>query len=144
MGDNNPLIREGRVRGYVLLLLSLCFLTIVAVVTIIFVNQENAEDKKVGAAIEKELSDIRAKGQPLTAEDLARLHPDPPVDRDAAILLKPALALLSIPKGMTNVPFFDETDLSNSAPLTPAMMVQIQNLLDTKIRQHWIQFPGTA
>jgi len=131
MGDDNPLIRDSHPRVYILFSLSVFFLVAVAVSTIVFVNRQNAEDRRVHAAIEKELSVIRAQGQPLTAEDLARLHPDPPSDRDAAILLKPALALLSIPKGTTNVPFFGETGLPNSVPFTPEVMVQIQNLLDT-------------
>ena len=64
------------------------------------------EDRSARGEIQKRLDAIRASGQPLTAQDLAKLYPDPPPEHDALRLLKPILAALVIPEDSTNLPIF--------------------------------------
>jgi hypothetical protein len=54
------------------------------------------DDRLARVEIQKRLEAIRAAGQPLTAQDLAKLYPDPPPEHDAALLLKPALGSVLI------------------------------------------------
>lgn len=101
----------------------------VALLLGVLIAKERAEHQRNLVEIQKRLDAIRAAGQPLTAEDLAKLYPDPPPEQDAALLLKPALALLSIPDESTNLLFFD-LNLPRSAPLDPAVLAEGQKWLD--------------
>ncbi len=78
------------------------------------------DQQHIRARIEKNLGSIRAPGFPLSAQDMARLFPDPPAEQDAYSLLKPAFALLSVPDDPTNIPFFGGFDMSGNAPLDDA------------------------
>jgi hypothetical protein len=108
-----------------------CIVAFVALATLGLVHQQQEEEKQIQAATESELSAIRAKGEPLTANDLAKLHPDPPRERDAAILLEPVSGLLSL-KGeqATSIPFFGNVMPSNFVPLEASAMVESRRLLD--------------
>ena len=64
----------------------------------IAVLHSRAETRRVWAEIQKRLDAIRATGEPVTADDLAKLYPDPPPERDAALLLAPAVAALQHPE----------------------------------------------
>jgi hypothetical protein len=56
------------------------------------VLHSRAEKRRGWAEIEKRLDAIRAAGEPVTAEDLAKLYPDPLPEQDAKLLLAPAIA----------------------------------------------------
>jgi hypothetical protein len=83
----------------------------------------------VHAEVQKRLEAIRAAGYPMTALDLAKRYPDPPPERDAALLLKPALAVLAIPEDPTNL-FCFGLDLPRSAPLDPVAASEGRACLD--------------
>ncbi len=99
-------------------------------VAILWMRMER-DDRLARVEIQKKLDAIRAAGEPLTAEDMARLYPDPPPEHDAALLLKPALAALSVPKYSTNLPFFGGDFLSTgAAPLKKPMLDEMQLWVD--------------
>jgi hypothetical protein len=75
------------------------------------------DQHRVRAAIEKRLSSIQAAGHPLSAQDMAARFPDPPSDRDAYLLLKPAFTLVNAPDIWTNASLSDWLTLPGSAPL---------------------------
>ena len=60
------------------------------------VLHSRAEKRRARAEIQKRLDAIRAAGEPVTADDLAKLYPDPPPERDAAPLLAPAILALRL------------------------------------------------
>jgi hypothetical protein len=85
------------------------------------------DDRVAHVEIQKRLEAIRNAGQPLTAQDLANLYPDPPPEHDAVLLLKPALAALVVPKDSTNLPFFGGDDLlKGTAPLEKPVLGEMQ------------------
>jgi hypothetical protein len=91
------------------------------------------DDRLARVEIQKRLEAIRAAGQPLTAQDLAKLYPDPPPEHDAALLLKPALAALAIPEDSTNLPLFSFSGgewPKGTAPLEEPMLYEIQKWMD--------------
>ena len=94
-----------------------------------------ARHRRTRVEIQKRLDAIRAAGQPLTAQDLAKLYPDPPPEKDACLLLKPALELLTIPDVLaepdesTNLLFFD-VSLPRSGPLDPPVLAEGRKWLD--------------
>ena len=87
----------------------------------------NRDDRVARVEIQKRLEAIRNAGQPLTAQDLAKLYPDPPPEHDAVLLLKQALAALVIPRDSTNLPFFGGKSWpKGTAPLEKAMLDEMQ------------------
>jgi hypothetical protein len=60
----------------------------------IAVLHSRAEKRRAWGEIQQSLDAIRSAGEPVTADDLAKLHPDPPPERDASLLLAPAVAAL--------------------------------------------------
>src|SRR5512135_541954 len=69
-----------------------------------------ADDSHARAEIQKRLDAIRAAGEPLTAQDLAELYPDPPPERDARRMLSPGLSALVVPED-DELPLFYGGDL---------------------------------
>ena len=89
------------------------------------------DDRLAGVEIQKRLDAIRAASQPLSAQDLAKLHPDPPPEHDAVLLLKPALPTLVIPKDPTNLLFFNEKDWpKGTTSLEKPMLDEMQTWMD--------------
>ena len=89
------------------------------------------DDRVARVEIQKKLEAIRNAGQPLTAQDLAKLYPDPPPEHDAVLLLKPALAAMVIPKDSTNLPFFGgDIWPKGTDPLQKPMRDEIQVWMD--------------
>ncbi|MBI1175859.1 hypothetical protein GC207_00310 [bacterium] len=84
----------------------------------VFIFQAREHRRQAQAAIDAGLDRIRTAGEPVTAQDLAKLYPSPPPEHDAAILLAPALAALSIPADADDLPFF------SSAPLPPTEQIR--------------------
>jgi hypothetical protein len=87
------------------------------------IARRHAQDLRIRTEIQKRLDAIRAMGLPMTAQDLARLYPDPPPEQDASLLLEPALAVLAVPEDSTNLLFFGlalprSDPLDQSAPAT--------------------------
>jgi hypothetical protein len=115
-------------------ILFFCALSGVVVVALsvgVLWSKMNRDDRAARVEIQKRLDAIRAAGQPLTAQDLARLYPDPPPEHDAVLLLKPALAELVIPKNSTNLPFFsDEFWPKGNTPLGKPMLDEMQLWMD--------------
>ena len=88
------------------------------------------DDRIARVEIQKRLDVIRNAGEPLTAEDLAKLYPDPPPEHDAVLLLKPALDSMVIPEDSTNLPFFDGDWPEGTAPLEKPMLDEIQTWMN--------------
>jgi len=88
-----------------------------------------AEKQRAWAEIQKRLDAIRAAGEPVTADDLAKLHPDPPPERDAALLLAPAVA--AVRNSATDPPFFDSTveQPPKAQPLAEDLRTNIEAIL---------------
>lgn len=85
------------------------------------------EDHAARIEIQKRMDAIRAAGQPLTAQDLAKLYPDPPPEHDALLILKPALAALVVPNDSTNLPIFSRNWPAGPAPLEKPVLDEIQS-----------------
>ncbi len=111
------------------LLAVLGFLFVVALLTGVWIARQRAEHQRNLAELQKRLEAIRAAGQPITAQDLAKLYPDPPPEKDASLLLKPALDILSIPDESTNLLFFG-LNLPRSTPLDQSVVAEGQQCLD--------------
>ena len=89
------------------------------------------DDRIARVEIQKRLDAIRAAGQPLTAQDLAKLYPDPLPEHDAVLLLKPALAALVVPEDSTNLPFFGGDDWPRgTAPIAKPVLDEMQVWMD--------------
>lgn len=116
-------------RWFIVFSITVGLLTVLVASAILAVVHLKREDTRIHAEVDLRLTAIRSAGDPMTAEDLAKCYPDPPAQRDAAILLKPALQALSVPDGLTNVPLFDDTELPVSSPLGESMRAAIRNLL---------------
>jgi hypothetical protein len=95
---------------------------------ILFLEERDRE--RVAAKIEKELGSLKAAGYPLSAEDMAKLFPDPPADRDAYRLLKPAIALLSLPDDTVNLPFFGMPEHFGNTPFETTTIEEARKWLD--------------
>jgi len=99
-------------------------LGVVAVGLCIYVAilHSRAEERRAWAEIQKRLDAIRAAGEPLTGEDLAKLYPDPPPELDAALLLAPAVAAEREPGYSSDMPIFGDGELPHgSQALTEKM-----------------------
>lgn len=105
------------------------FLFAVVLLAGVLVAKQRAGHQRNLAEIQRRLDAIHTAGDPLTAEDMAKLYPDPPPEHDAIILLTPALDKLSIPDEPTNLLFFDVV-LPRSAPLDPSLAAEGQKWLD--------------
>jgi hypothetical protein len=83
------------------------------------------DDRLAHVEIQKRLEAIRAAGQPLTAQDLAKFYPDPPPEHDAVLMLKPALSALVVPEDTTNLPFFNENGPRGTTPLEKPVLAEM-------------------
>src|ERR1700728_2670507 len=61
--------------------------------------------------IQKRLDAIRAAGQPVTAQDMAKLYPDPLPEKDVSRLLASAVNALSIPDSADELPLIGSGSL---------------------------------
>jgi hypothetical protein len=86
-----------------------------------------SEQRRAWAEIQKRLDALRAAGEPVTAEDLAKLYPDPPPERDAALLLAPATAAFRKTGFTMKLPFFDSLELP---PRTQALPEQLRTNIE--------------
>jgi len=89
------------------------------------------EIRRAWAEIQKRLDALRAAGEPVTAEDLAKLYPNPPPDRDAALLLAPATAALWLPDPDIDPQSVHNWAWSGSQDLTEPLLATIQTVVDT-------------
>ncbi len=94
----------------------------------IAVLHSRAETRRVWAEIQKRLDAIRATGEPVTADDLAKLYPDPPPERDAALLLAPAVAALQHPEISIGPTYWELPP--RSEPLTLQVQFNIEATLN--------------
>lgn len=100
-----------------------------ALLMIVLVARYRAINQRNQAEIKNRLEAIHAAGRPTTAQDLAKLYPDPPPEQDAALLLAPALAILAVPEDSTNLLFFDLT-LPRPGPLDQSVIAEGKRWLD--------------
>ena len=124
--QNTPRPRGNKWLALVILILPV--LIFISFVVGEVISQNRKEARRVQEEIQKRLDAIRAAGQPVTAQDLAKRYPDPPPEHDAALLLKPALAELSLPDDLSDLPFFGRY-LPRSAPLGETTQVKMRGLL---------------
>jgi hypothetical protein len=118
--------RSERKRWFLLILV---FAFVIALSVGVSIAESRAEHRRKRAEIQRRLDTIRANDQPLTAKDLAKLYPDPPPELDASALLKPALAVLSIPDDSANLLFFGLA-LPRAHPLDQSAMAEGQIWLE--------------
>ena len=109
------------------LLFGVAGLIVVALCVGLAVLHSRAEKRRAWAEIQKRLEAIRAAGEPVTADDLAKLYPDPPPERDAALLLAPAVAALGKLNSTIELPFFGNGELP---PRTQAFSEQMRTNME--------------
>jgi hypothetical protein len=106
------------------------FTLLVLLVVSVWSADHRGEENRGRAEIQKRLDAIRAAGEPITIQDLAKLYPDPPPEHDASNLLASAFAALSIPDSVNDLPYFGRTDYSvRDKPLDEAMKARVQAFL---------------
>lgn len=108
------------------LIITVVTLATIALSVAVFLLESYAESRRDQAEIQKRLDAIRAAGEPLTAQDMAKLYPDPPPEHDAVLLLKPALSEVNAPEDSTNLPFFSTNLPTGASSLGKPMMDEIQ------------------
>jgi hypothetical protein len=81
MVQTNPGWRRGQERERWLVVVSCIFLLLVLVVGAGFIS-EKIRSKNDHAEVQKRLAAMRAAGLPMTSQDVAKLYPDPPPDKD--------------------------------------------------------------
>ncbi len=122
-------------------------LGVLAILVTAVVLQQRAEGRRVRAEIQKRLDAIRAAGEPLTAQDLAKLYPDPPPERDARRMLKDGLAKLVVPDTGEFPLFHGAASPAHSAPLSEADLAEAQRWLASNqvalAAIPWDQLPGS-
>ena len=80
--------------------------------------------------IQQRLDALHAAGEPLTTDDLAKLYPDPPPEKDAKLLLAPAVAALREPEDSSNVPLLGGGELPpETQRITLEMRTNIEAIL---------------
>lgn len=122
MSDNRPSEAPGTEHSLKALLLGalVVFLVVGALVALVFLNAR-LEDRRLRTLVVQKLAALKAQGLPVTAEEVARLYPDPPASEDAGQLLAPAFnALVGAWSG--NLPFVSGAALpKGAAPMDAAM-----------------------
>jgi hypothetical protein len=145
MVQTTPGRRRGQERERWLLVACGVFFLLVLVVGAGFIS-EKIRSARDHAEVQKRLAAMRAAGLPMTAQDVAKLYPDPPPDKDAVRLLQPALARLSLPDESTNLLFFDLFP-PRTGPLAPAVITESRLWLDRNQPAlaliPWSQLDGT-
>lgn len=86
------------------------FCVLVGLIVASWLADHRAEDKRLRVEIQKGLEAVRAAGQPVTSQDLAKLFSNPPPGQDAARLLAPALDALAIPEAKDYSAWFGFTN----------------------------------
>ena len=116
VSETNRIKSKGWIKPLVLWFVGFVLIAAVCFVCVAWFRVDS-QDSAARKEIQKRLEAIRLAGQPLNMQDLARLYTDPPPSQDAALLLKPALALVVMPKDSTNVPFYGGEFPSGNVPL---------------------------
>jgi hypothetical protein len=94
------------------------------------VLHSRAEKRRAWAEIQKRLEAIRAAGEPVTADDLAKMFPHPSPELDANLLLAQAIAALREPDSSEDVPFLGGGEMpSGNHALTLQMRTNIEAIL---------------
>ena len=120
--------------GRLVLTISIGAFLALAIVIAALVSFWRADDQRTFTEIVARLNAIRAAGQPVSVSDLAQLFPDPPQQRDASLLWKPGLDLLSIPEVISDVPLFGDTSLPRGSKLPSPLESGARNLIDQNQR----------
>ena len=120
-------MHQSRPRRTRYILIGLVFVILLVLVMVAVRWRERAETRRWRAEIDTRLDRIRACGQPVTSQDLARLYPDPPPDRDAVALLSPVLGQLTLPGGN------DDSDLPFIGTNLPQKGIALNEGLKSKI-----------
>jgi hypothetical protein len=130
MSDNNTM-RPGVSRLWKIRTFAVFGTTALALGIGVAVLHFRAEKRRTWAEIQRRLDALRAAGEPVTSDDLAKLHPDPPPERDAARLLAPAIAALRLPGPSIHVPRLSGPEVpSRGQAITEEMRTNIEAVLD--------------
>lgn len=129
VNESDPVRGQPRVRSRTLLYL-FSFFAVVTLVSGIFWLIARSDRQAVRKEIQNRLNAIRLAGQPLTLQDLAKLYPDPPADRDALRLLQPAFNALVVPNRSTNLPFFGGDWPKGNAPFEKRALGELQKAVE--------------
>ena len=92
----------------------LCFL--------LWIAMQSPKASPAGLALDRQLAELRARGEPLTAEDMGRRFPDPPLDQDAQTVLQKALFFTPGSRPTTNLPVLSAPEPDRRALLDAALM----------------------
>jgi hypothetical protein len=107
------------------------FILLVLLVASVWTTDHRAEDKRARAEIQKRLDAIRAAGEPVTAQDLEKLFPDPPPEHDASNLLAATFAALSIPDSVNDLHYFVLTNFhTRTEPLDERTKANLEAVLN--------------
>lgn len=95
------------------------------------------------AEIDRRLEAIRAAGEPVTADDLAKRHPSPPPEKDAGLLLAAALDRFVFPNDGGGFPLLGNAELPlATAPLDQELLANLTIFLRTNAEA--IRLAGAA
>jgi hypothetical protein len=97
-----------------------------------FIQNLSNEDRRVRSEIQRRLAALRAAGEPMTAEDLAKRYPDPPENQDASRLLEGALRITRAVNHDRDAEFFlgDARLLARTNPLPDEMIDAMRQWLN--------------
>jgi hypothetical protein len=102
---------------------------IALVLPVAIVVMARLASRRAEATIKKQIDAIRAAGEPVTAEDLARLYPDPPPEHDALRLLQPSMDKVQIPMVVSNLPVIGDVFPLRGMPFTEATKADLNTFL---------------
>lgn len=92
---------------------------------------KRAESEKSGIEIDARLERIRAAGHPVTSDDLAKLYPDPPPERDSSALLSLVLDQLEIHESPSSLLLIDGTALPRRGEaMSPSLKTDLMALME--------------
>jgi hypothetical protein len=128
IGQSGSAALRGKSRLWVTIIIAV--FGVFAISSVLLLEAFKTREQRTNAQVQRHLDAIRTSGQPMTANDLARLFPDPPPERDVSRILQSAIAQLSIPEEPTNIPLFGTVDLPRSGELHNEMKADIERLLD--------------
>lgn len=115
VNESPPVRDQPRVRSRALVYIISLFAVIALVIGGTWLRARSHR-QAVRKEIDNRLNAIRLAGQPVNLQDLAKVYPDPPRDRDAGRLLHPAFDALVVPNYSTNLPFFGRDWPKGNAP----------------------------
>src|SRR5688572_2608166 len=95
------------------------------------IARPSREDQRLKARISEKIAAIKSAGSPVTAEDLLRLHPNPPPEQDATLVLGRVFAMTANPTQGANVPLLGGKLPEGAANMDDETWTTIEGFLES-------------